>query len=340
MDRARREVMKKKNLLLILAAAAVIFSCSADVLSQSRRGINRVEGTIKDITNQPVYNAYVELYNDIGTLIDRQRSSVQGRFSFRGMGPGRYVVQVKPFGTNLQEDSKEIELNNQTTGSDFVMVDFRLRPDRRYTADIGITGSVFAQEVPSDARKLYNSAIDSLEKDPAKGIAELEEAIKIFPTYFDALAALGKSHVLKGEYDKGYPHLLKAIDINVKCADCFYSLGLAFYKLDQLPAAVKAIDAAATLQPQVPVIRLLQGLIYRLNGDLANAEKALVQAKSLFKQPNYEVNWQLSMVYNRLNRNAEAADELEEYIKVKPDIDAAEKKHVRELIAKLRKTSK
>lgn len=329
--------MNFKNLLLVLIAFVLLGSVTPETYSQSRRGINRVEGTIRDAQNQPVYNAHVELYNDIGTLIDRQRSTVQGRFSFRGMGPGRYIVQVKPFGTNLVEDSKEIELNNQTTGSDFVMVDFRLQLDRRFVPEIGITGTIFAQEVPADARKLYNSGMDDLERNPEQAVKSFESAIQIFPNYFDALAALGKTKVLNGKYEEGYPHLLKAIDVNVKCGDCFYSLALAFYRLNQLPAAVKAVDAAAALQPQVPVIRLLQGMIYRLNGDLANAEKSLVLAKSLFKQPNYEVHWQLSMVYNRLKRNNEAADELEQYIKTKPDMENAEKKQVRELIAKLRK---
>jgi tetratricopeptide (TPR) repeat protein len=105
-----------------------------------------------------------------------------------------------------------------------------------------------------------------------------------------------------------------------------------------MPAAIKAIDAAAALQPQSAVIRLLEGLIYRINGDMPRAEKALLLAKSLFEEPNYEVHWQLSMVYNRTNRNLEAANELEQYLKVKPDVDAAEKKHVRDLIAKLRKS--
>jgi tetratricopeptide (TPR) repeat protein len=330
--------MKCKNFLVILGMLVLVVAFPLASIGQQRRGTNRVEGTIKDPSNRPVYNAYVELYNDIGSLVDRQRSSTQGRFSFKGMGPGRYIIQVKPFGTNLVEETKDIELNNQTTGSDFVMVDFRLRLDRRYAAGTGITGTVFAQEVPDSARRLYNSGIDKLDRDQDKGIADLEEAVRIFPTYFDALSSLGKTYVLSGNFEKGYPHLLKAIDVNQKCADCFYSLGLAFYKLNQMPAAIKAIDAAAALQPQSAVIRLLEGLIYRINGDMPRAEKALLLAKSLFEEPNYEVHWQLSMVYNRTNRNLEAANELEQYLKVKPDVDAAEKKHVRDLIAKLRKS--
>jgi tetratricopeptide (TPR) repeat protein len=303
-------------------------------------GLNRIEGRVTDESNNGVYNAYVELYDNFGSLVNRQRTTGQGRFSFRGMQPGRYTVTVKPYGTNLEEESKEIEINNQSSRSDLVMVDFRLREDKRFRDnEPTIVGTVFAQEVPPDAKRLYKSGVDEIKSNPDKALADLEEAVKLFPKYFDALTALGKAHILKGNYAVGYPFLLRAIDINARCGDCYYSLSLAFYRLNEIPAAIKAIDAAATLQSQNPSVRLLQGIIYFLNNDLPGAEKSLLKAKSLFKVPNSEVHWQLSIVYNRQKRNKEAADELEAFLKTKPDIKESEKESVRNLISKLR-TSK
>lgn len=302
-------------------------------------GLNRIEGRVTDESNNGVYNAYVELYDNFGSLVNRQRTTGQGRFSFRGMGPGRYTVVVKPFGTNLQEDSQEIEINNQTGRSDTKMADFTLREDKRFRDnEPSIVGTVFAQEVPPEAKNLYKSGIDEIKSKPDKALADLEKAVKLFPNYFDALTALGKAHILKGNYAVGYPFLLRAIDINARCADCYYSLSLAFYKLDELPASTKAIDAAATLQSQNPTVRLLQGIIYRHNNDLSGAEKSLLKAKSLYKVPNSEVHWQLSIVYNRQKRNKEAADELEAFLKTKPDIKESEKESVQKLISRLRAT--
>lgn len=300
-------------------------------------GLNRIEGRVTDETNMGVNNAYVELYDNFGSLVSRQRSSGQGRFSFRGMGPGRYTIAIKPYGTNLLEDSREVEINNQFSRSDTVMVEFRLREDKRFrNDDLGIVGTVFAQEIPPEARRLYKSAIEGMTSRPDKAVADLEEAIRLFPTYFDALAALGKAHIVNAKYQAGYPFLLKAIDVNARCTDCYYSLALAFYKLNEIPAAIKAIDAAVLLQPKGAVIRLLQGIIYRLNKDLTGAEKVLLIAKSQFKVPNSEVHWQLALVYNHLKRNQEAADQLELFLKAKPEITDAEKESVRKLLAKLR----
>ena len=330
--------MNIRTCSIVLAVIAGIFSLSFQVGAQI--GVNSVEGFIYDDSRDPVYNAYVELYNEIGTLVDRQRSSNSGRFIFRGMPAGRYTITVKPYGTNLQEDTKDFEIVTTFNRSDSIHLDFHLRMDRRFTQqEQAIVGTVYAQDVPEQARNLFKEALDDLKnhKDQ-KAIGELEEALKIFPTYFDALASLGKKLILTGSYEKGYPFLLRAIDINSRCADCYYTLGIAFYKIDQFPAAIKAAEASIVLQPDAPGNRLLLGMVLRLNGDLSKAEKVLLTAKSLYKEPNPEVHWQLSLVYNKENRNSEAADELEQYLKAKPDISDADKQGVRDLIAKLRKS--
>ncbi len=329
--------MKFRILSIFFGVLFLIAAGAANYSAQLAIGLNRIEGRVTDETNNGVYNAYVELYDNLGALINRQRSTGQGRFTFRGMGPGRYVVVVKPFGTNLEEDSKDIEINNQSSRSDTVIVDFRLRLDKRFAQSVtGIVGTVFAQDVPPDAMRLYKTGVDEFQSKPDQAKANLEAAIKIFPTYFDALAALGKAHIIQGKYADGYPFLLRAIDVNPKCSDCYYSLSLAFYKLDETVAAVKGINAAALLEPRNAAVRLLQGMIYRQNNDFAGAEKALLLAKSLFPAPNPEVHWQLSLVYNKLKRNLDAANELEEYLKIKPDMKPSEKENVRQLIAKLR----
>ena len=199
-----------------------------------------------------------------------------------------------------------------------------------------VTGSVFAQDVPDEAQRYLKSGLEKLGPDHLLGLQDLEQAVKLFPEYFDALTALGKTHILDGNYEKGYPYLLRSIDVNQKCGDCFYSLGLAFYKLEQIPAAVKAIDAAAFLMPQVVNVRLLQGIILHSGKDLAGAEAALLAAKSMSGEPNPDIHYYLALVYNKQGRNSEAADQLELYLKSYKKIPNIKKEETRALIEKLR----
>ena len=79
---------------------------------------------------------------------------------------------------------------------------------------------------------------------------------------------------------------------------------------------------------------VLYGTLLRIGGVFQEAENELRKALSLAKTPNAEVHWQLALLFNRLNRNKEAADELEVFLKIAPEV--TDKKEIRDLIAKLR----
>ena len=333
--------MKKLKVAVLLCSA---FFASHNVVAQrpSERIIsNNIEGTVFDEYKKPVFNAFVELNNSLGVVIANQRTTSGGRFSFRKLGSGRYSVTVKPSLTNLLEETQEVEISNQLGQSETAFLDFRLRTDKRFLpSSPTVTGSVFAQDVPDVARRFFKSGIEKLASDHLGGLQDLGQAINLFPAYFDALTALGKAHILDGDYEKGYPYLLKAIDVNQKCADCFYSLGLAFYKIQQIHAAVIAINAAAFLQPQVVNVRLLQGIILHSSKDLKGAETALLAAKSMSDEPNPDVHYYLALVYNKQGRNQEAADQLELYLKAYKKIPHLKKEETLTLIEKLRKNQK
>ena len=104
--------------------------------------------------------------------------------------------------------------------------------------------------------------------------------------------------------------------------------------LNQIPAATKAAEACVTLRSDSVDAHLLYGTMLRLGGGYQDAETELKKALSLAKTPNPDIHWQLALLFNNLNRNKEAADELEAFLKISPE--AADKKEIRDLIAKLR----
>lgn len=309
-----------------------IFLFGATLVAQTN---NQIEGRVVNESNAPINNAYVELYNDVNLLISRTRSSSQGRFSFRNLRAGRYVVQIKPYGTNLLEASERVEIQNLGTIPVVEYVDVRLEVDKRFTRETEtIVGTIYAQEIPRQAKKFFDSGVDKFKDGNKAGTEDLENAIKIFPTYFDALNLLGREYIAQGKYKEGYPFLLRAIDVNRRCPECFYSLGVAFYKLDQIEAGVVAARAAAEIMPNSGESQLLLGILLSISGDYTESEKALLSAKKVFKDPNAEVHWQLALLYNKTKRNLEAADELELYLKVNPK--ANNKEQVKKLIKNFR----
>jgi tetratricopeptide (TPR) repeat protein len=303
--------------------------------------INRIEGMVWDPGRRPVADVYVELQNENYSTISRTRTDSTGRFSFVGIQSGRYNVKVLTTGTNYLEYTETVELVSVLRGgSDSVYLDIYLKIDKRKfnSGFNGITEVVFVQEVPEEARKLYKKGLKDI-NDGNKGFEEMEQALKVFPEYFDALNTVGCEYVARKEYQKSLAYLIRSIDVNQRSFSSFYALAYACYELNHRPEALEAARAATILQPTSVNAQLLYGTLLRLDGSYEKAEKALLEAKKLGKERSVpEIHWQLALLYNKLGRNKEAADELEEYLKLQPD--APNKKEIQGLIAKLRKPSK
>ena len=293
-----------------------------------------------DPNHRPVENLYVELLNDVDSVIQRTKTNASGRFSFVGVPPGRLIVRVLTFGTNFAEQTQEVIIVQTRNSNDIDYVDVTLRYDKRSRGPEPemAGGVVFVQEIPPAARTSYLRGIADFGKDPDRGLAEVEEATKIFPNYFDALNWLGREYVSRGNYEKGYPYLLRAIDVNQRDAATYYSLSYAFYQMKQYPAALEAAKASTMLMPASIDAQLLFGTILRIMGSYTDAETALLNANSLAKKMNAEVHWQLSLLYNRLNRNQDTINELETFMKLVPD--TPDKDKIRNMIAKLKTSTK
>lgn len=316
----------------------VTFSTNLPVFAQFGSSIS---GVIFDANNhRPVSDVYVELMNELYSTIKRIRIDGSGRYSFTGLSRGRYKIKVTTLGTNYLEQTQDAELvtltiaNRETTDS--VYVDFYLKLDPRKVPSIdGTNGVVFAQDIPEEAKKLYQKGIEEVADKKEIGYETIEKAIQIFPNYYYALDFLGNEYVQKEKYEKALPYLIRAIDINQRSFSSFYALGYACYKIGKYSEGIEASKAATILAPQSINAHLLYGTILRLDKQYATSEKELKLAKTLSKDtPIAEIHWQLGLLYNKLNRNTEAADELEIFLKIQPKNPDAQK--IKELIAKLR----
>jgi tetratricopeptide (TPR) repeat protein len=327
----------KLRIYCLSVSVLILFACRLPAFPANPNLLNRIEGQVYDPNHRPVQNLYVELLNEVDSVIQRTKTNASGRFSFVGGFAGRLLVRVVTFGTNFREHTQEIEILQTTNKNDVAYVDITLRyvDNRRRGPENDLPKEVvFAQDIPQTARESYLKGVADFAKDQEKGLLEIEEAVKIFPSYFDALNWLGKEYVSRRDYEKGYPYLLKAIDVNQRSAPTYYSLAYAFYQLKQYPAALEAGKAATLLAPASVDAQLLYGTVLRITGGYAEAETALLKANSLAKEMNAETHWQLSLLYNRLNRNQATINELEAFLKLVPD--SPDKNKIRDMIAKLR----
>jgi tetratricopeptide (TPR) repeat protein len=323
---------------LTICSAFVAYNSSA---APSSPVVNRIEGTVWDPNRRPVRDLYVELQNENYFAIARARTDSGGRFSFTGISSGRFNVRVLTSGTNYLEYTESVDLLQVVRGgSDAAYLEIYLKFDKsKVNSGLAeITDAIFVQDVPEQARKLYKRGLKDLEKGDI-GFNEIEEALKIFPTYFDALNTLGTQYVARKEYEKSLPYLIRAVDVTQRSFSTYYGLAYACFELGHRPEALEAARAATFLQPKSFNANLLYGTLLRMDHSYQKAEEVLTAAKKLSQNKRVpEVHWQLALLYNKLGRNEEAAAELEIYLKMQPN--APDRKGIENTIARLRRDAK
>lgn len=301
---------------------------------------NRITGQVLGAERRPLVDVWVELLNEVNSVLLRQKTTGSGTFQFVGMTGGKYTVLVRPFGTDYEEQSQEVEIVNIVSGgrrtSDAQNVTFYLRTRKSAEKKPTTVGVVFAQEVPPDAKKAYDKAVGEIESNRIEaGIAELENAIGIFPDYYYALDRLGSELLKRQKYDEAKKYFEKATSVNSKSSNSWYGLSFSLYALGKINESIEAAKKAVNISPESVDINLMLGIALRRGRAYSDAEQSLLKAKKLSNGLSADTSWNLALLYVYNIRNYRlAADELENYLKVKPDHPQAER--LKRLIQDLR----
>lgn len=337
----------------VLAVSALLGNMDARALTPSVnfdptlavQGRNSISGFVFSESRRPMADIYVELLDEFGVSIRRTRTEGSGRYSFVGLGDGRYKVKVLPYGTDYTEQVRDVSLLPLSAvpgaGAESVQVDFYLR--LREGVDAGpfyAPASVFVQEVPEEARRLYEKGLVELrEKKEAEGFQSLRRSLEIFPDYYLALNRLGTEYAVRGNLESRYFEaasilLTKAVEVNPRSFSSNFGLGFSQYHLGRTDEAIESLRRAASIYNKSVNNHLWLGIALKRAGKLQQAEAALKRADELSDGKEADVHWQLAGLYGEQNRYREAAAELELFLKHKPNARDAEK--IRQLIAQLK----
>jgi tetratricopeptide (TPR) repeat protein len=259
-------------------------------------------------------------------------------FTFAGLSPGQYTVKVLVAGTNFQPQSIAVTFSNvrgARIGTE--QVDFYLREKKPERGKTGSPGVVFAQEVPTEAKRLYESGVLDLEGKREAGLVKIKESIELFPNYFNALDRLGNEYLTRGYFQAAFVLFAKAVEINPKSFSSNLGQGLAAFRLSQPEMAVKSLSKAVEIDRNSINAQLYLGIALHSLKKYDQAFTALNKANELADGTASEVYFQLARVYKDQGKFAKAADALESYLKYKPD--AENTAEIKEAVSLLRKKS-
>jgi tetratricopeptide (TPR) repeat protein len=327
--------MRRNSLIAALFVSVLTSSFAFQAKGQVPVTGNTITGFVFDPQRRPVVQVYVELLNDVNGIRQRVRTDVSGRFVFRGLSQGRFQLRVLAVGTIYEDQTQEVETSGRPS-RDTIQTDFYLR--LRKSGPVSAPGTIFVQEIPEEAKTIYQRAVADLDRDRLEdGIAGLQSALKIFPDYYLALERLGLIYITQQKYEKAVGIFGKAVEVNPRSFNGWYGLSVSHFALKQSDAAVEAAQKAVTLNSNSADALLALGVSLRQAKRYEEAEKPLKQADKITKGLSPDVHWNLALLYAKnLNRFSDAANELELYLKTTPDTSQTE--NIKKLIKKYRES--
>lgn len=340
------------SLKLVLGALLVTLTIT-NVPAQAGRSV--ISGTVFVEAHRPIADIWVELLDDYNSTIGRVKTDGSGHFTFRNLLNGNYRLRVLPYGTDYKEQVQEVILSSVSAvsgrpGADRQILDIYLKPNERAPIGPFAVGPrvVFFQEVPPQARRLYEEGVRYLrDKKENEGFASLKKSIEFFPTYYLALDRLGAEYAMRSkrerERDIERDYLVaarllleRAVEINPRAINSVFGLGWTQYQLGMNAQAVASMERATTLNSKAPDPFLWLGKAQVRLSALDKAELAFKRANELTKGKVGEIHLLLADLYSDQKRYREAADELELYLKTRraPSDDAKIEQLIKQLRAK------
>ena len=299
--------------------------------------VYEVEGTVYGPDGKAMANVVMTLQNHSGAQVDQDITKSDGRYRFTGVVAGTYYISVKPAEAGVQQQLLKIELiNSGVNVTNFSKEHFDFTLKRPPSEKANIVGTIFAQQVPPDAQKEFESAVESISKgDKSAAISKLKQAIALFPTYFLALQQLGFLYIETEKDQQAIEPLKKAIAVNPKGAQSHQGLGIAYVNLDRLSEAVNELKAALALDSRLFNAHLYLGMALITMGKLDDAEKSLKDAYAIGGPAQARAaHLYLASIYDKRKEYQKAINELEQYLRENPKAPNVER--IREAISKLK----
>ena len=273
-----------------------------------------------------------------GKRIYETFTDLSGRFSFPGLARGNYQLTAEGDGQTFIQTSVYAEVAAFGRGQQLFTQDIQLRasPAKGPQGPASVV-SAFYQDIPKAAKQAFERGQKlSSEGNAEAALGKLQEAVKIFPAYFEAHLALGNHFLKAGLFDQAIAELDKAREVNPNDERLYQSFGLILLQQKNYPMAIAIFAEASRLNPTNPVNVLMKATAQIHQASvvdpatqaterkelLGKAEVALAEAYRLSGQKLTADHLTLALFYELKDEPGRAADELEEYLRKSPKTNA------------------
>jgi len=263
-------------------------------------------------------------------------TDLSGRYSFTGLSKGTYQLTAAGDDRTFETTTVSAEISSFGSAPQLFIQDIQLQPLRGKPVVHAAVVSAFAQDIPRPAVQAFERGQKlEVEGKNDEALEQINEAIRIFPQYFEARLSLG-NHLLKaGRLNDAIAELDRAREINPNDERLYQSFGLILMQQKNYAVAVAVFAEAFRLNPRNPLNTLMRAsaLIYQASAIdtssstgaeqqrylLSKAEQALSQTSDLSGGKIKPDHLTLGMFFVLKGEFDRAVAELEEYLRKSPD---------------------
>lgn len=337
--------MKYRATILTALPVVVLFFLASQTYAQG----HTIRGKIRNSLGTNVSRASVTLEKN-GVPVDQTVSNNEGDFSFTGLTDTSYTIIVVAPDYNPASESVEFV---RATGPD--------QPGESRTVELMLTGKggvrppraglTFVQDIPQAARTVFESGIKlARENHLPEALSAYENAIAIFPDYFDAHLILANELAKQAKFPEAIKHLDEARRVNPKDDRVYDLFARVMMQQRKYAVAARIYAEAARLNSYDAQYLLAQGTALVEQGSIIDpkqsqsaaeerafafteAERVLLEALKVNKKLG-EAHLQLARLYEKRGERPRAADALEQYLRLTPNVKNADA--IRQAIKTLR----
>jgi Tfp pilus assembly protein PilF len=280
-----------------------------------------VNGTVfSESHNQRVSQASVRLCDSGGNQVAETIANDSGEFFFRNINRNTYILSVSANGFQSQDVHLDLSF-----GSDRGMsVYLTPLPGNSPAPASASSVSTHEMSMPQKARDLLASGEKKIyqDKNPQGGLQDLQQAIAIAPSYYEAYYQTAMAYVSLGKSDEAEKAFRQAIDISAdKYGEAEVGLGAVLLNKGDSAEGEKDIRHGIELNPNFWLGYYELGRVLLNQKNFAGAGKVAEQARSLAPASPIVYRLLSNVHLNEKNYPALLRD-LDAYIKLDPDSPA------------------
>jgi tetratricopeptide (TPR) repeat protein len=265
---------------------------------------------------QPIDQAKVELTRFPEGVVQMAFTDGSGRLEFLGLFPQSYILRISKPGFRATEVSVDVR-RGETAKS----VNAQLQREEG-DAPALTAGMVSARDlsIPKPALTATQKGVQALneKKDAQQAVRFFQEAVKLFPEYYEAYFMLGAAQMQLKAYDEAQKAYEKAIEVNPQFVRPYYPLAVLLASRKRHEDAERLLLRAVEMDAQN-----WEGP-FELARSYANRqlwEKALHYGELAHSRPNPATKVHLLMadLYSNTGQTDKAIMELEKFIRLDPN---------------------